>query len=246
MKTIVANLAGFMEMNVNELGKYGRQLLADSGGICHRLGKLIAVLYGNAPHDAKSAQAYVTDTIKVKRADIPAQAWSVANCCGRIGDGTGHYTEAQMDLIPARWLAVVSAIINLIPEAQAAGREVNGKAFGEVEAAAHFEAMAGVIRTKPKSGQDRLETLRDQLKPAKSEAGDAGEEGEEGEEGKEGKELTAAEIALSTLQAAGERIGQADFTAAQAAALKAAFKALGAIVKVKAANPVKEEAEAVA
>ena len=145
-----------MEMDVKELGKYGRQLLADSGGICHRLGKLIAVLYGNAPHDAKSAQAYVTDTIKVKRADIPAQAWSVANCCGRIGDGPGHYTEAQMDLIPARWLAVVSAIINLIPEAQAAGREVNGKPFGEVEAAAHFEAMAGVIRTKPKSGQDRL------------------------------------------------------------------------------------------
>lgn len=246
MKTIVANLAGFMEMDVKELGKYGRQLLADSGGICHRLGKLIAVLYGNAPHDAKSAQAYVTDTIKVKRADIPAQAWSVANCCGRIGDGPGHYTEAQMDLIPARWLAVVSAIINLIPEAQAAGREVNGKPFGEVEAAAHFEAMAGVIRTKPKSGQDRLETLRDQLKPGKSEAGD-GEGGDgEDEEGEEGKELTAAEIALSTLQAAGERIGQADFTAAQAAALKAAFKALGAIVKVKAANPVKEEAEAVA
>jgi len=86
-----------------------------------------------------------------------------------------------------------------------------------------------------------LETLRDQLKPGKSEAGDG--EGGDGE-GEEGKELTAAEIALSTLQAAGERIGQADFTAAQAAALKAAFKALGAIVKVKAANPVKEEAAA--
>jgi hypothetical protein len=140
-------------------------------------------------------------------------------------------------LIPARWLAVASAIINLIPEAQAAGREVNGKAFGDVEAAAHFECMAAVIRTKPKGGQDRLETLRDQLKPAKKEAGEGDGEGGDGTEG--GEELSAAEIALATLQAAGVRIGEADFSEPQAAALAAAFKALAAVVKVKVGKPGK-------
>ena len=233
----IENLATFAQMSVADLSKRGRQLLADSGGLCHKLGKLISALSGKAPKDTKSVQKYVTEAIKASRADIPAQAWSVANCCGRVSEQAqaGFYSEAQLDLIPARWLAVASAIINLIPEAKAAGREVNGKPFDDTAAATHFECMAAVIRTKPKGGQDRLETLRDQLKPAKSEAGEEGEEGGEGE-GEEGEELSPADVALATLKAAGERIGAADFTEAQAAALLAGFKALGAVVKLKA-NP---------
>jgi len=240
MKALIENLATFKEMSVADLSKRGRQLLADSGGLCHRLGKLISALASKAPRDTKSVQKYVSESIKADRKDIPAQAWSVANCCARVGEGSGFYSEGQLDLIPARWLAVASAIINLIPEAQAAGREVNGKAFGDVEAAAHFECMAAVIRTKPKGGQDRLETLRDQLKPAKKEAGEGDGEGGEGGDGTEGgEELSAAEIALATLQAAGVRIGEADFSEPQAAALAAAFKALAAVVKVKVGKPGK-------
>ena len=228
MKSIIENLAAFNAMSVSDLSKRGRQLLADNGGLCHKLGKLISALTGKAPKDTKSVQKYVTEAIKANRADIPAQAWSVANCCGRVSEqaAAGYYSEAQLDLIPARWLAVASAIINLIPEAKAAGREVNGKPFDDTAVAAHFECMAAVIRTKPKGGQDRLETLRDQLKPARSEAGDG--------EGEEGEELSPADIALATLKAAGERIGAAEFTEAQAAALLAGFKALGAVVKLKA------------
>jgi hypothetical protein len=239
MKALIENLATFKEMSVADLSKRGRQLLADSGGLCHRLGKLISALASKAPRDTKSVQKYVSESIKADRKDIPAQAWSVANCCARVGEGSGFYSETQLDLIPARWLAVASAIINLIPEAQEAGREVNGKPFGDVEAAAHFECMAAVIRTKPKGGQDRLETLRDQLKPAKQEAGD-GEGGEGGEgEGEEGEELSPAEIALATLQAAGVRIGEADFSEEQSKALALAFKRLGQIVKLKAGKPGK-------
>jgi len=239
MKALIENLATFKEMSVADLSKRGRQLLADSGGLCHRLGKLISALASKAPRDTKSVQKYVSESIKADRKDIPAQAWSVANCCARVGEGSGFYSEGQLDLIPARWLAVASAIINLIPEAQEAGREVNGKPFGDVEAAAHFECMAAVIRTKPKGGQDRLETLRDQLKPAKQEAGD-GEGGEGGEgEGEEGEELSPAEIALATLQAAGVRIGEADFSEEQSKALALAFKRLGQIVKLKAGKPGK-------
>ena len=239
MKSIIENLAAFNAMSVSDLSKRGRQLLSDNGGLCHKLGKLISALSGKAPKDTKSVQKYVTEAIKANRADIPAQAWSVANCCGRVSEqaAAGYYSEAQLDLIPARWLAVASAIINLIPEAKAAGREVNGKPFDDTAAATHFECMAAVIRTKPKGGQDRLETLRDQLKPAKSEAGDG--------EGEEGEELTPADIALATLKAAGERIGAAEFSEAQAAALLAGFKALGAVVKLKA-NPkaaAKEKAD---
>jgi hypothetical protein len=239
MKALIENLATFKEMSVADLSKRGRQLLADSGGLCHRLGKLISALASKAPRDTKSVQKYVSESIKADRKDIPAQAWSVANCCARVGEGSGFYSETQLDLIPARWLAVASAIINLIPEAQEAGREVNGKPFGEVEAAAHFECMAAVIRTKPKGGQDRLETLRDQLKPAKANTGDGeGGDGEGGDgKGEEGEELTPAEIALATLQAAGVRIGEADFSEAQAVALVAAFKALSAVVKAKTGKP---------
>lgn len=235
MKSIIENLAAFNAMSVSDLSKRGRQLLSDNGGLCHKLGKLISALSGKAPKDTKSVQKYVTEAIKANRADIPAQAWSVANCCGRVSEqaAAGYYSEAQLDLIPARWLAVASAIINLIPEAKAAGREVNGKPFDDTAAATHFECMAAVIRTKPKGGQDRLETLRDQLKPAKSEAGDG--EGGDGE-GEEGEELSPADVALATLKAAGERIGAAEFTEGQAAALLAGFKALGAVVKLKA-NP---------
>jgi hypothetical protein len=244
MANIIENLAAFQAMSVADLSKRGRQLLADSGGLCHRLGKLISALSSKAPRDTKSVQKYVSESIKANRADIPAQAWSVANCCGRVGEGSGFYSEEQLDKIPARWLAVASAIINLIPEAKEAGREVNGKPFGEVEAATHFECMAAVIRTKPKGGQDRLETLRDQLKPAKSKGEGEGGEGEGDGEGEEGEELTAAEIALGTLKAAGERIGEADFTPEQAAVLVAAFKALGAVVKLKANPQVAAKANA--
>jgi hypothetical protein len=240
MKSIIENLATFADLNVSELGKRGRQLLAETGGLCHRLGKLICVIGNKAERGTVSAQKFVTDTIKVSRTDIPAQAWSVANCCTRIGEGSGFYSEAQLDLIPARWLAVASAILNLAPEAKAAGREVNGKPFDDAAEAAHLECMAAVIRTKPKGGQDRLETLRDQLKPAKADKGDGeGTEGEGTEGGESGDELTPAEIALATLQAAGVRIGEADFSESQAVALLAAFKALAAVVKVKAGKPAK-------
>ena len=240
MKTTIENLAAFMEMSVADLGKRGRQLLADEGGLCHRLGKLISALSSKAPRGTKSVQKYVAETIKAARADIPPVAWSVANCCGFVGEGAGRYSEEQLDKIPARWLAVASAIINLVPDALETGREVNGKPFDQAAADAHLECMAAVIRTKPKGGQDRLETLRDQLKPAKADKGDGeGTEGEGTEGGESGDELTPAEIALATLQAAGVRIGEADFSESQAVALLAAFKALAAVVKVKAGKPAK-------
>jgi hypothetical protein len=241
MKTTIENLAAFMEMSVADLGKRGRQLLADEGGLCHRLGKLISALSSKAPRGTKSVQKYVAETIKAARADIPPVAWSVANCCGFVGEGAGRYSEEQLDKIPARWLAVASAIINLVPDALETGREVNGKPFDQAAADAHLECMAAVIRTKPKGGQDRLETLRDQLKPAKQEAGD-GEGGEgdgKGETGEEGEELTAAEMALGALKAAGEYIGEADFSEEQSKALALAFKRLGQIVKLKSGKPGK-------
>ena len=219
-------LTSLIEKAEKELVSLGKKHLAQFGGACLTLGKIIFALQGKAPAGAVMSK-YILGAFGVTRADVPSVAWSVARCCEYIGAGAGHYAEDDLDKAPARWLAVVSAIYGLLDKAEADEKTPMDAA----KAAGYREQVAEVIRTRPGNGLEVLKALRDSLKPEKD--GGAGGAGE-GEAAETPEEMTAAESALDALKQAARFLSESNLDTALVAVFRRTLLSVGRLLRFKA------------
>lgn len=223
-------LTSLMSSTDKELGKLGRAEIYKADGACHLLGKIIFALASIAPKGAVMAK-FVLATIGAERKDVPRQSWSIAVCAAYVCEEQkpGFVTEAVFDKSPARWLAVASAIHNLLDKQIA----TEGSGMDESKAAGYREQVAVILRERKSNGQTLLEALRDSLKP---EANTGGGDGE----GNQGEEVVPLEVqAMEALIEAANLIGQATFDTVQIASLQSTFDKVGQVIELKrqAASP---------
>ena len=222
------NLTSLIEKTEKELVALGKRHLSTVGTACHVLGKIFFALGKLTPANVALSK-FILDSFGVARVDVPRQAWSVAVCAAHIGEGMGKFGESDFDKTPARWLAVASAIYNLLEKAEA------DKTLDAAKAAGFREQVALVVRERPTNGQTVLESLRDALKPQGAGKGGAGErEGENGA-GEGGEEILPPEsLAMESLKNTANLIAAASFDSVQIKALRRTFCQVGKLIRLKA------------
>jgi hypothetical protein len=112
-----------------------------------------------------------------------------------VGEGVSFIIESDFDASPVRWLVVVSSILGLLVT----------KA-DDVLTAGTREAVAGILRERPKDGQKRLNAIRDTLKGTSDGAkGDGNDESDD-----ESKTASADLLSVETVKALRDAITACD------------------------------------